>query len=138
MVTRHPVKSNASSNKGIATISLCFSLTFSCPRLIPLAVAQALTIWSLNPGFPAGWEEVHLLAPRMVLPSMATTPSYFSQISNIQCRKIRSKYSGFRALKKRLKVSWLGMDSNPGRRSRKSQSWHCRNPLSHTRTPRHI
>ena len=45
MVTIAPQISSVSSNFGIAVISLLFSSTTTCPRLIRFAVAHALTMW---------------------------------------------------------------------------------------------
>ena len=67
MVTRQPETSRSSSSLGMAVISLLFSSTTTWPRLMWLAVAQALTMWMAD--LPAALSKLC----RSVLPSMATS-----------------------------------------------------------------
>ena len=104
MVTIHSTKSKASIKAGMAVISFDFSSTFSCPKVMPLADAQALTMCSFEKLLLSCFSE----APQMVLPSIGTTPLYWPQISRIHTRKELSSNSGLRMEKRRLNVSWEG------------------------------
>ena len=72
---------------------------------------------------PMVFSASHLLGPRMSLPSMATTPFSSPMISLTQFLNISSNSFGEKMEKKRLNVSWLGMDFNPSSRSLKKSNF---------------
>ena len=116
-------KSIALSNFGTIVISLLFADTFSCPSDILFSDDQAGTTHSRKSSLPMGLSASHLLGPRMSLPSMATTPFNSPVISLTQFLNISSKLLAGKIEKKRLKVSWLGMDFKPSRRSLKKSNF---------------
>ena len=88
----------------MAVISLLFSATATWPRLILLAVAQALTRWRAD--LPVALSKLC----RRVLPSMGITwPAATSCSSLIQATRQRLNWSGLRARKMALKRSCEGM-----------------------------
>ena len=106
----------ALSNLGTTVISFVFSPTFSCPSDMLLSADQADTIHVRKSAWPIVCSASHLLDPRISLPSMATTPLTSPTISLTQFLKISSNPFGSKIEKKRLKVSWLGIVSNPCKR----------------------
>src|SRR5918997_1207941 len=104
IVTRQPETSRSSSSLGMAVISLLFPSTTTCPRLMWLAVAQALTMWmaDLESALSKLW--------RSVLPSMATNCPAVTSCSEVtQESRHRSNSAGLIALKRALKRSCEGM-----------------------------
>jgi hypothetical protein len=103
MVTTVPLNSSASSNLGIAVISLDLSSTRRCASTRLFVFAQAETICTM-----AFLPSSHV--PRSALPSMATTsPAVSLAIDDIQATKPFSNSSGSSAEKTRWNVSCDGM-----------------------------
>ena len=112
----------ALSNLGTTVISFVFSPTFSWPSDMLLSADQADTIHVRKSSCPRVCSASHLLEPRISLPSMATTPLTSPTISLTQFLKISSNPFGLKIEKKRLKVSWLGIDSSPTKRCLKKSN----------------
>ena len=102
MVTTAPLRLSMSSNSGMAVISLVFSPTNACARVIPASQAQALTAcrWVVSP----------LRLPRKALPSMAIWPPSMAKPRRARCSAMHAANAvGSMAWKTREKVLAQGM-----------------------------
>ena len=136
IVIRSPLPIDNDSISALsAVISLLFAGTRSCPRETSLVTSYALTMCTLAlpPSLSAllisfiihdRIERFSLPAERILFPSMAICllidveesvfEAFDSERQQAHSLYRLSSLSGFMMLKKRLKVSWEGVDSSPG------------------------